>query len=309
LSDLIPDELKSHFQIIPSRVRELQQDKIRIYWVHDLPEDPEISHLKDKSGRDRFHKIIFNSNWQLNDAIAKLGIPRDEKIEIIETGINPIEWHPKPKDGDIRCVYFSTPHRGLELLVPVFDAISKKHDNVHLDVFSSYNIYGWDSADQRYEKLFDSIKEHPKMTYHGSVDQATMRSYLTKAHILAYPSIWPETSCRVLIESMSAGLLCVHPNLAALSDTSGMLTHMYQYRDDPRDHMAQFANALDSALENVRENTVQEYLRHVKAYTDARFNLGTISERWKAMMSGLLTQYPTAESRKIETEMFVYRTA
>ena len=32
----IDPELMSKFQIIPSRVRELQNDKIRIYWLHDL---------------------------------------------------------------------------------------------------------------------------------------------------------------------------------------------------------------------------------------------------------------------------------
>src|SRR6478736_893211 len=87
IASLIPQELQEHFQIIPSRIRELQEDKIRIYWVHDLPEDPEINHLKEAKSRNRFHKIIFNCNYHLNDCILKLGIPQDKKIDIIETAV------------------------------------------------------------------------------------------------------------------------------------------------------------------------------------------------------------------------------
>jgi hypothetical protein len=37
----IPEQLLNKFQIIPSRVRELDPDKKKILWLHDLPHDPE----------------------------------------------------------------------------------------------------------------------------------------------------------------------------------------------------------------------------------------------------------------------------
>ena len=98
----IPEELAEDFQIVPSRVRDIQEDKIRIYWVHDLAEDPELSHLKNKSSRDKFHKIIFNCNWQLNDFVTKLGIPQDDKIDIIETPFEPFENVPEKSKDEIR---------------------------------------------------------------------------------------------------------------------------------------------------------------------------------------------------------------
>ena len=50
--------------IISSRVRDLDPDKLRIYHLHDLPNDPEAAHLREAASRDRFDRIVFSSNWQ-----------------------------------------------------------------------------------------------------------------------------------------------------------------------------------------------------------------------------------------------------
>lgn len=303
----IPEELAADFQIIPSRVRDLNEDKIRVYWAHDMAEDPECAHFKQQHSRDRFHKMVFSSNWQMNDWSVKLDIPLTDKIQVIETPIEPLELAPKAKDK-VNLIYFSTPHRGLELLVPVVDVLKNKHPNIHLDVFSSFKIYGWDDADSHFEPLYDQIRNHPNMTYHGFAPQETLRAHLQAAHILAYPSVWQETSCRVLMESMSAGLLCVHPNLAALPDTAGGMTFMYQFNQDPKAHAEMFYKYLDRAVEDVNNPDIQNYLRFQKAYADARFNLDKISTQWKSLLVELKEQYPTVESRKLPQEMFTYKT-
>lgn len=307
IAKFISPELANEFQIIASRVREINSEKIRVYWQHDLPEDPEISHLKDENSRNRFHKFVFVSNWQLNEYHTKLGMPLNENLQVIENPIEPFEETVKDK-GKVNLVYFSTPQRGLELLVPVFVELAKKYDNIHLDVFSSFDIYGWKNADQLFEPLFDKIKEHPQMTYHGYADQKTLREHLKKAHVLAYPNVWKETSCRVLIESMSAGLMCVHPNLAALPDTSGNLTTMYQFNENINKHANIFYNYLEHAILNVNKEEAQNYLRFVKAYADTRFNISKISMQWEGMLKDLVEKYPTTESRAIPQEMFTYKT-
>lgn len=304
----IPDELLKEFQIIASRVRDLTPDKIRVYWHHDLPEDPEVNHLKDQDSRDRFHKFVFVSNWQLQEFVTKLRFPQDEKVQVIENPLEPFEYKPKTfDDNTIRLIYFSTPHRGLALLVPTFEALAEKYENIHLDVFSSFELYGWKDSDKQFEPLFDAIKKHPKMTYHGFVPQEQMREHIQNAHILAYPSIWKETSCRVLIESMSAGLYCVHPNYAALADTSGGMTSMYQYHDDPKVHMTVFYQYLEHAIKTVQDEQAQNFLRFQKAYADSRYDVRKIVSIWEFMMESLLTKYPTPESRKVAEKMFVYK--
>jgi glycosyltransferase involved in cell wall biosynthesis len=307
IAKFISEDLSKEFQVICSRVRELQQDKIRIYWQHDLPEDPEVSHLRDQNSRNRFHKFVFVSNWQLQEYINKLGLPQDDKVIVIENPIDPFPEVEKSKD-EVRLIYFSTPHRGLDILIPVFEELATKHDNIHLDVFSSYEIYGWADSDKGIEPLYNRIRNHPKMTYHGFAEQDVLREHVLKSHILAFPSIWKETSCRVLMEAMSAGLICVHPNLAALSETSGGLTSMYQYLDDKNKHASLFYYNLEHAISIAHNTEAQNYLRFAKAYADNRYNLNKIGSQWKIIMEDLSLQYKNIDTRKIPNEMFYYKT-
>ena len=304
----IPADLAKDFQIIPSRIRELHEDKIRIYWLHDLALDPELAHLKEEWSRDRFHKFVFVSHWQMNQFIDQLGFPHDQNAVVIENHVEPFREEEMIKSKDeIRLVYFSTPHRGLEILVPVFEKLCEKYDNIYLDVFSSFEIYGWKEADKPYEKLFERCKNHPKIVYHGFKPADEVRAAVGKAHIFAYPSIWMETACRCLIESMSAGLFCVHPNFGALPDTGGGMTYNYPWTPDKNMHANQFYSALDHAISIVQEDEVQAYLKLQKIYADTRFGINKIAASWESLMQQLKHEYPTAESRAIKKQMFTYK--
>ena len=61
-----------------------------------------------------------------------------------QNAINPIKPHEKPNDGTINVCYFSTPHRGLEVLLNAWDFMKKQlgaGKNAKLNVFSSFKIY------------------------------------------------------------------------------------------------------------------------------------------------------------------------
>jgi UDP-glucose:(glucosyl)LPS alpha-1,2-glucosyltransferase len=293
LFDCLTREELEDIQIITARVRELDENRIRIYHLHDLPLDPEASHLKEESSRNRFHKLVFSSNWQYQQYQNYLGVPYSNHSMVIETGIDPIPLVEKPKDK-IRLIYTSTPHRGLEILVPVFVELAKRNPDIELDVFSSFGIYGpgWEGRDAQYEPLFKICREHPQINYHGWADQETVRAAYQKAHILAYPCIWPETSCRSLIEAMSAGCLAVHPNFSALSDTAGGLT--LQYGGDSTDinvHANIFAHTLMYAIENMRVNDMTPLLSYVKSYADMRFGWDNIAIKWKSLIASLKAEH------------------
>lgn len=306
ISSRLPAELVDNFQVICSRVRKIEEDKIRIYWLHDLPQDPETNHLKDPNSRDRFHKLVFCGNWQYNQYVGMLGVPQNEKCVTLETPIEPIAYQEKPSD-EVRLIYTSTPQRGLALLVPVFIELAKKNPHLKLDVFSSFSIYGWNEADKPYQELFKTCTEHPQITYHGSQPNEVVREHLQRAHVFAYPSIWQECNSRALIEAMSAGCLCLHPNLAGLGDTSGGLTSMYQFVDDPNTHASKFYHLLENAIQVVRTDQATNYLRFVKQYADARFSVDKIASQWSDLMTSLLAEYPAVESRAVPKQMFRYK--
>lgn len=305
LAERLNPDLVKDFQIICSRVRKIEQDKIRVYWLHDLPEDPETNHLKEAESRDRFHKMVFCGNWQYSRYQLVCGMPYDNNSLVIETPIDPAPTVVKEFDK-IRLVYTSTPQRGLSILVPVFEELAKKYPNIHLDVFSSFKIYGWEQADQQYEPLYQRIRNHPQMTYHGFAPNEVVKEHLLKAHIHAYPSIWLECNSRSVIEAMSSGLMCVHPNFGGLVDTSGGMNYMYQGDQDINKHANIFYHSLDHAINTVSQEHVQNYLKLVKIYADTRYSWSKIKSQWEELLTGLREQYPTVESRKVPSPKFIY---
>ena len=284
----IPEQLLNKFQIIPSRVRDLDPDKKKILWLHDLPHDPESEHLKDPELRKRFSKIVAVSDWQMQMYNIISGVPYAESF-VIKNAIDPIPVEKKEYNGTVNLIYHTTPHRGLEILIPVFEELSRIHDNIHLDVYSSFSIYGWEERDKQYQQLFDRCRNHPKITYHGAVPNEEIRKALVKSHIFAYPSIWPETSCLAAIEAMSAMNLVVCPNFAALAETCSNFAMMYQFNENKNLHAVQFAHTLDIAIKTVIQNrgTTYPYLDFQKQYFDYFYSWEKRKGEWLALLNSL----------------------
>jgi len=290
LHGTLPADLLDKFQIIPSRVRDIDPDRIPILWLHDLPNDPESQHLREPELRKRFKKIVAVSDWQMQMYNLIVGLPYQESI-VIKNAITPIDIEKKEFDGTVRLIYHTTPHRGLEVLVPVFEALAERHDNVVLDVFSSFSIYGWSQRDAPYEHLFERCRNHPKINYHGAVSNERIREELKRSHVFAYPSIWPETSCLAAIEAMSAMNIVVCPNYAALPETTGNFANMYQWSEDNNDHASRFFSVLDGTVEHITKNGVPDSrLALQKTWTDITYNWDSnVSTKWEFLLRNLLT--------------------
>lgn len=232
--DNVDQKLLENVAIHFSRPRELYSDVKNILYAHDLAGDPENKILRN-DGWKRFDHFVFVSQWQRDSYIMAYGIPYS-KCTVIPNAIEK-EYKPQKRNTDfIRFIYHTTPHRGLELVYPIFDALSKKHENIHLDVYSSFEIYGWKQRDEPYQNLFNKIKSHPHMTYHGSVSNEQVLEALDESHIFMYPCVWQETSCIALIEAIRSGLICIHPNFGALLETAGNASVSYNFNEDPQMH-------------------------------------------------------------------------
>jgi glycosyltransferase involved in cell wall biosynthesis len=289
----VPRELLEQFQIVFSRVRELDPKRKHIFYAHDLPEDPESSRFSDPMFRKKFDKFVFVSNWQLEQYSEKRGVKYQEST-VIKNSIDPIDigdklTSNKKKDDKIRLIYHSTPHRGLDILVPVFVELAKNNPNVVLDVYSSFKLYGWEQRDEHHKQTFEICKNHKQINYHGTVPNDELRKALVQADIFAYPSIWKETSCLCLIEAMSAGVLCVHPNLAALPETSMGLTWMYQWQEDMNAHANAFYQVLQQAVNVIRtqREEICADLRLQKIQVDRVHNWKAKAAEWSALLQSL----------------------
>ena len=228
--------LTDKFQWVMTRVRGLESDKQRILWVHDLANDPEVQHLKEKENWDQFERVVFVSHWQQNQFRTHLGFPFEKGV-VIQNAIHPIPQHEKPKeDGKINVCYFSTPHRGLELLLNAWDFMRntlKEGLNAELNVYSSFKIYDRGHLDEQFRHIYKRAEEMDGVNYYGTVPNDEIREMLKTQHVMAYPSIYEETSCLTLIEACSAGCLCVVPALGAIPETGANFPWMYGYEDPP----------------------------------------------------------------------------
>ena len=262
----LPRELWEKFNFIMSRVRdEFFDGRPTILWLQDLALDPEAQHLKDPESRSRFAKIVFNSHWQQHDFFQHLGVPYEDGI-VLKNCIEAFDHHDKPKGGKTKLIYFSTPHRGLNILESAVRGLSQRRDDFEVDVYSSFKIYGWEEKDKAFEELFDKLRELDCVNYHGSVPNEEIRKALTQAHIFAYPSIYEETSCCCAMEAMASGCLAVVPNYGALTETCTDFAWMYNWESDPAVHAEKYAYLLNTAIDSFWEPGLQSVLSMQRTY-------------------------------------------
>lgn len=263
-----------------------------VLYCHDLPTDPESMRALRDGGWKKFDFFVFVSHWQRDQYIAVHQIPYSKCTVIRNAVERPEPTDPKPSDK-IRFIYHTTPHRGLELLVPVFERLSEIFpDKLHLDVFSSFGVYGWRQRDEPYEPIFERIRAHPGMTYHGAVENGRVLDALDAAHVFLYPCIWPETSCIAALEAMSRGVLLVCPNFAALSETALLGPHLlYDFHQDPQAHAQRTAELVADLLgiEAARPGFINSTVASMQVSEE--LFLETYAAQWTRLLRKLLREH------------------
>lgn len=279
------------FQIICSRFRELEPDKLPILWLHDLVEDPEAGRLVDPTFRAQFKKLVFVSDWQFSQYNLGLRVPYSGSV-ILKNAIEPLPACEKPwgegEGGRMNFIYHTTPHRGLEILVPVFVELAKHFPNIHLDVFSSFDAYGWRHRDRPYEQLFETCRTHSQITYHGYQPNEVVREALLKAHVFAYPCIWKETSCIAAMEAMSAGALVVCPNLGALPETVSNYGVMYHFDENKNVHAQMFYTLLYSLITRYQKEGPVTVTKAAKERVDRFYSWEARLPEWEHLLNSIL---------------------
>lgn len=271
---------------------EIDTSDINILYCHDLAEDPAVARLGEML--PLFSAIVFVSRWQRDQFIAKFNIPYS-KCTVIENAIErQFAQFEKPTDR-INFIYHTTPHRGLSLLYEIFDELSMKHDDIHLDVFSSFGVYGWEQRDKPFENLFSHIDDHPQMTYHGAKSNEEVLKALESAHVFLYPCMWKETSCIALIEAMMSGCLPIYPDYGALAETGSFLrnTCIYDFDEDWGENAVRaylHANNLIRMHKRKDKPSIQDIVAQNAPKEGAKsvHDIATFSRAWTTLIKDLI---------------------
>jgi glycosyltransferase involved in cell wall biosynthesis len=287
LQNNIPKNLLDKFQIICDNVNFIDNSKYTILYLHNTPEQIDNSKNLSNENWKNFHKLVFVSHYQMNEYVRKYNIPYSH-CKVIPLAINPIKRENKNKDN-ITLVYYSTPHRGLNLLVSVFEKLCKEYNNLRLKVFSSYEIYGWNEVQKDYEQsqLYEQLNKNPSIDNVGFLPNEKLKQEISKAHIFAYPCTWKECGCTSLLEAMSAELLCVHSSYGPLPEIASNWTMMYDYHENKEVHEEIFYEHLKKAIDSVNDKEVQRKLKYQSKYVNHFYNRKTRTQEWIDLLKSL----------------------
>jgi glycosyltransferase involved in cell wall biosynthesis len=278
IKHILPDMKNIHKYtsvIIPGYLPDVQTIGIDgstyIFWLHN-----NISQftgsvgrvLSNTSVRKSTERIIAVSEYEKQVLANELKISLD-KIYVIPNAIEPIE----PTQGKfdnidkVKLIHASTADRGMEVLL---NAIPLIEEDFELNIFN--NFY----PDLPHTYNIDAVND-PRVNFYGKTPRKTLYKFFADAHIHAYPSTYPETSCLTQMEALSAGCYTVHTDLGALPETSmgyGKMIPSHELTPE------RYAEELTKAIRMIKENGY-DYAQQAQDIRD-NFTWDKAKQNWLA---------------------------
>jgi glycosyltransferase involved in cell wall biosynthesis len=267
-------------------------DKVRytkknLLWQHLSYTDETLAPLKDPVFNKAIDAFVYVSHWQHEKFRYVYQVPVHNSY-VIKNAIEPIEFKPKAKDGKLKLIYASTPFRGLDVLLDSFEMLNR--DDIELDVYSSTIVYGTgyqNHTGNAYDALFDRARNMKNVNYKGYAPNEDVRKAMQEAHILAYPSIFEETSCLVMLEAGAAGCDMVTTNLGALYETGSEYAKMIPIQATKEDLAVKYAKALNEAIDNYWNKSNQEMLKKQSDFYNKFYSWERRAKEWNELFEKL----------------------
>lgn len=171
----------------------------------------------------KIDKIMVLSKWH-RDNLKE--IP-DDKFFITRNGIVSRDFAMAgtlPRDP-YKCVYASSPDRGLDILLTIWPKIREKVPDAHLHIFYGFTeTYdklhaNRDRMIQYKEQILKLMNELDGVHYHGKVNHAELHMHLMSSGLWLYPTHFTEISCITAMKAQAAGAVPVTMTIAALDET------------------------------------------------------------------------------------------
>lgn len=224
-------------------------NKTNIVWQHVMTDQGVTMGMNYPEFIDNIDHFVYVSNWQLNKFKENFNIEHCNNY-VIRNAIPEIEFIKKPTDK-LRLIYTSMPFRGLDILLDAFSLI--KNNDIELHIYSSNIIYGNNysvNVGNAFDQLFHRCKTMKNVVYKGYAMNKAVHKAVQQAHILAYPSIFEETSCLAAIEAGAAGCKIVTTDYGALKETCGDWASYIEFTPNRRELVQNYAELLQKEIDN-----------------------------------------------------------
>ena len=118
-----------------------------------------------------------------------------------------------------RCLYTSTPERGLLHLARLWPRILERVPDAELYVTSGFQLYGWDdlTCAKHSGHIYDTLNQ-PRVHYVGPLSRHEYLQLLTTGAVLTYPSIYDEMCCISALEAAACGIPIVSTPVGAMKE-------------------------------------------------------------------------------------------
>lgn len=251
IKNILPDMVNIHNYtnvIIPGHLPDLQTIGIDgskyIFWLHNNVSQF-VGHvgrvLNNKLVRNATKTIIAVSEYEKNVISKELDMD-PSMIYVIPNAIELVTPNPDKfkKIDKVKLIHASTAERGMDILLKAVPLIK---EDFELNIFNDFY------PDLPHNYSLEGIND-PRVNFYGKTPRKTLYKFFADAHIHAYPSTYPETSCLTQMEAMSAGCYTVHTDLGALPETSlgyGAMIPSHELTPE------RYAEELTKAIKMVRE--------------------------------------------------------
>ena len=275
---------------VPEKIP-LHSTKPNILWQQNSYDQPNLAPwFKDKDNHKKYDWYVFNSHWCYEKFRMMFDIPT-HKCLVIKNAIDKIE--PRKLDytkGDpVKLIYTSTPWRGLNVLLAAMQLLNNK--NVHLDVYSSTQVYGdqfKEVNDDKFKELYNQAKSLKNVSYIGYKPNEFIKDNLKNYHMFIYPNIWEETSCIAAIEAMAAGLYCVTTDYGALFETGAEFITYVPFEKDYIRLAHTIASVIDVAADRLGDDGVKDHLKMQIEYTNKFYSWDLRKSIWNRFLQGVI---------------------
>ncbi len=270
--------------------------KKRILWFHDSDlgkthdEAPGLFPTEERKAQ--IDAYFFMSEWQRDNILDMYQLDGDHYVT--RSGIKLDRYDDIGQNIEKqrhRCIYSSSPDRGLERLLNMWPSIHESVPESTLHVFYGFNNFKDSIPDhpdpersqQWYDQMMTRLLTMPGVSYYGRVDQKRLAIEFSKSSVWLYPTHFTETMCLSALEAMAGDCVPLTTNLGALSTTVGDGGILLDFSEDDQSYREVFTEEAIRLLTD--DDYWSHWLKRGKAQLTEYWDWGTIASEWEEYLA------------------------
>lgn len=250
-------------------------------WLHDMPNNPD----------ELFRNGTGLAMWKCDQLVCLSAFHR-KAYERLDPLLKDFIWQSRNGVDTDRCrmiegqtkrkglmVYGSRPERGLwRLLTEIWPKLLEWRPDLEL-VVAGYDTTGWNHLPQMrrfYADCERAISESPHVTSLGNLKKRQWWDLLAEAELVLYPTQFPEISCILAMEAMSAQCPIITSHDFALTET---IPYEGVKFPDSGDYVERFIDRTKQVLED--QILYKSLQKQGRKWVVDKYRWGPIAMEWE----------------------------